>query len=824
MLLLRKILVILAGLFFISPVFAHENNYPLQELLKKEQRPKIALALSGGGARGIAQIGIIKEFEKAGIPIDYVVGTSIGAVIGGLYAVGYEGNDMDSLITTANWDEIVSLGEEYDRSKLFLDQKTLDDRSLITLRFDNYKLEVPEGVSAGIKFSTFLQNIIWHGIYSNYDDFDRLKVPFRSVATDLVTGETVVLKSGNLSTAIRASATIPLQYQPVRISDMVLIDGGLMANIPVEQAEEFDADIIIAVNTTSDLKSEDELNNLWNIMDQSISLLMKKHADVDLSKADIVIKPELYGHDFTDFSNLDSVVSLGETAAKEFIPQIKKIISDKMRIYSDEPHSYQLIKQINFVKSGRQCSDSLVNFFNNKYVGKKINYENISRLKQEILYRCRQDVSIAGIKHFHIDESSGNIEIELSNGRICNIEIIGNENLSDFIILREMEFEKCDVVNTDKIIQSWENLISSGLYSDVEISLREIENDSSLTLVIKVKEYGSQIISLGARIDNERLAQGGIDLIKENLFDIGGRATLRLAGGSRNQHASLTLENQRIFSTMLTSSYTIYYNSKDIYKYEDIPNLPLNERENIRIGEYKEQRFGFRAYLGRQLERKGRLYGQYRYERQRYYDTAGGEIPPYTTVSTLKLGTIFDSEDKNDFPTEGMLLDMSLETSLLDLTDQSVFSKITFSFSANESWGSGNHTLRPKLFFGFADVGLPEAEFYSLGGEDNFYGLREDEARGRQIAVMSLEYRYKSPIDILFDTYLSFRYDLGSSWQEFEQIKFSGLRHGLGLNLGLDTPVGPANFGIGQSFRFLKKSQVFQWNPLYAYFSIGTRI
>lgn len=821
---LRKILLVLLGLFIFSPVEAHENDYPIKDLLKKEQRPKIALALSGGGARGIAQIGIIKEFEKAGIPIDYVVGTSIGAVIGGLYAVGYDGKDLDSLITTADWDKIVSLGEEYDRSKLFLDQKTIDDRSLITLRFDNYELEVPEGVSAGIKFSTFLQNIIWHGIYSNYDDFDRLKVPFRSVATDLVTGETVVLKSGNLSTAIRASATIPLQYQPVRIDNMVLIDGGLMANIPVEQAEEFDADIIIAVNTTSDLKSEEELNNFWNIMDQSISLLMKKHADVDLSKADIVIKPKLYGHEFTDFTNLDSVVALGEKAAINYIPQIKEMILEKMKKYKPVASNTQKITKINFLKSGRRCSDSLIKLFDEKYLGTSINYRNISQLKEDILRHCRQNVSITGIKQFHVNENYGIIDVELSEGRICNIEIIGNDNLSDFMILREMEFEKCEIANTDKIIKSWENLISSGLYSDVEISLREKENDSSLTLVIRVKEYGSQIISLGARIDNERLAQGGIDLIKENLFDIGGRGTLRIAGGSRNQHASLTIENQRIFSTMLTSSYSVYYSSKDIYKYEEVLDLPLNERENIRVGEFHEKRFGFKAYLGRQLERKGRIYGQYRYERQRYYDTAGGEIPPYTTVSTLKLGTIFDSEDKNDFPTEGMLLDMSLETSLLDLTDQSVFSKITFSFSANESWGSGKHTLRPKLFFGFADVGLPEAEFYSLGGEDNFYGLREDEARGRQIAVMSLEYRYKSPIDILFDTYMSFRYDLGSSWQEFEQIKFSGLRHGLGLNLGLDTPVGPANFGIGQSFRFLKKSQVFQWNPLYAYFSIGTRI
>jgi NTE family protein len=824
--LISKILsVFLFFCFAATSLQASEENNTIQELLKQEQRPKIALVLSGGGARGISQIGIIKEFERQGIPIDYIVGTSIGAVVGGLYSVGYTGDELDSLITTANWDEISSIGEEYDRSKLFLDKKALDDRSLITLRFDNYKFEVPEGVSAGIKFSTFLQKIIWNGLYANYNDFDQLKVPFRAVATDLVNGETVVLKSGNLSTSIRASATIPLQYKPVRLDSMVLIDGGLLANIPVEQAKEFDSDIIIAINTTSDLMPDEDLNSLWNILDQSMSLMMKKRSDKSISQADYVIKPDLNGHDFTDFSDLDSVVKLGELSARRHIKNIKELIAKKQTTYKNTNKQPKKITKINFSKGKRKCDSSLVRFFEDKYLGAYIDYNTIKELKQDVLRQCRQNKkSITGIRRFDINQDNGIIDIELSDSKICDIVIEGNDNLSDFIILREMEFEKCQTVNTDKIIASWENLISSGLYSDVEISLKESTIDSGLALAIKVKENGSQLISLGARIDNERFAQGGIDFIKENLFDIGARATVRIAGGSRNQFLSFSIENQRIFSTMLTSSYSAYYSAKDIYKYEAAKNLPDDKRENFRVGEFQENRFGFKAYLGKHLERKGRIYGEYRYERQRFYDTLGGAIPPYSTVSTLKFGTIFDSEDKSDFPTRGILLDMSLETSVFSFVDQMSFSKITFDISANQSWYGGNHTLSPRIYFGFADRNLPEVEFYSFGGQDVFYGIREDEERGRQIAVASIEYRYKFPIKILFDTYLSMRYDIGSSWLNFEEIKFSGMRHGIGFNLGIDTPVGPAKFAIGQSFRFLKKSQIFQWNPLYAYFSIGTRI
>ncbi|MCL5992134.1 MAG: patatin-like phospholipase family protein, partial [Bacteroidetes bacterium] len=292
--------------------------------------PKIAIVLSGGGARGIAQIGVMKELVKSGIPTDYIIGTSIGAIIGGLYAVGYSPEELDSIMVNTDWDDILSLGSEQDRSELFLDQKVIQDRSLITLRFNNFQFVVPEAISLGTKFNAFLQKLVWNALYQSNGDFDNLKYPFRSITSDLVKGRTVSLKSGNLVTAMRASAAVPLRYTPVRIDSMILVDGGLMANIPVEAAKEFKPDLIIAVNTISPLLPAEELSKPWNLADQVVSILMMYFSKLSSQNADILITPDIKEHSNSDFTHLDSLISIGETSTKKLMPEIEKIIKGKL--------------------------------------------------------------------------------------------------------------------------------------------------------------------------------------------------------------------------------------------------------------------------------------------------------------------------------------------------------------------------------------------------------------------------------------------------------------------------------------------------------------
>ena len=286
-------------------------NYP------ESFRPRIALVLSGGGSRGIAQIGVLKAFEEAGIKVDYIVGTSIGAIVGGLYSVGYTARELDSILINADWDEIITVGRGREREDVFIDQKKIDDRSLLTLNFDDFQFVVPEAISFGTKFNAFLKKLIWNGLYKANGDFNRLKYPFRAVATDLARGETVSLKSGNLEQAIRASAAFPLQYSPVRLDSMVLVDGGLMANIPVYQALEFKPDIIITVQTTSPLLEPGELDKPWTIADQVVSIMMEKFNSDAAGLSSINILPDVGKHSNIDFDGLDSLVNIGYKAAKK---------------------------------------------------------------------------------------------------------------------------------------------------------------------------------------------------------------------------------------------------------------------------------------------------------------------------------------------------------------------------------------------------------------------------------------------------------------------------------------------------------------------------
>jgi NTE family protein len=235
-----------------------------------------------------------------------------------------------------------------------------------------------------------------------------------------------------------------------------------------------------------------------------------------------------------------------------------------------------------------------------------------------------------------------------------------------------------------------------------------------------------------------------------------------------------------------------------------------------------EERAGAKFLLGTQLEKSGRLYVEFRHEFQRYNRRTDSVKSGFNRLTTAKFGTIFDSQNKSDFATSGRLIDISLESSIMQDENNVGFSKATFYFQSNINFG--DFTLSPSLMFGVADISLPFLEFFSLGGESNFYGLREDEERGRQIIKGSLNYQYLLPFKIFFDTYLYGRYDIGAVWLVPDEIRIAGLRHGIGSGLAFDTPLGPAKFSVGKSFYFIQNPNSVIWGPTELYFNIGINL
>ncbi len=333
---MREIIKILLLVYFLflSSIFP-QTKYLLPLKLQEKKlpfhltdfvpanKPIIALALSGGGARGLSQIGVLRAFTEANIQIDLIVGTSMGSIVGGIYSAGYNVNQMDSIALHTDWNDLLTLNSQSNRSNLFVDQKVTEDKAVFSLRLDGLKPILPISFNDGQKLSNYLNLLVINAPIHSDSSFDLLKIKFRAVCTDLVNGNAVVLNHGSLSKSLRASSSVTFFLAPVKMDSLLLVDGGLVANIPVDIAKENGGDFIIAVNTTSPLWQEKDLTVPWIIADQLVSIPMKLNNAEQLSKADFLITPKLKNIVANDFSNVDSLIIAGYQAAEPIIETLK---------------------------------------------------------------------------------------------------------------------------------------------------------------------------------------------------------------------------------------------------------------------------------------------------------------------------------------------------------------------------------------------------------------------------------------------------------------------------------------------------------------------
>jgi NTE family protein len=314
----------------ITPHYAEKVNSPINIIGFKEiRRPKIALVLSGGGGRGMAHLGVIEALERNNIPIDFIVGTSIGGIIGGLYASGYTTEQLHQLMDTTNWNHVLSLTQDTEREHLYLSQKQTADKKQLTIRFDGLTPVIPSAVSSGQRLTDFINRLTLQALYHPVKNFDDLKIPFRCVATDLISGKKIIFDSGNLSEALRASISVPLLFQPLKKDTLELTDGGLVSNIPVSVAQELGADIIIVSNTVSPLRTANDLKNPWEVADQIINIMAQEANQRALDSATVVITPNLGNYPASDFIHIHDAVQEGDNATELEIQTIKDSIRSK---------------------------------------------------------------------------------------------------------------------------------------------------------------------------------------------------------------------------------------------------------------------------------------------------------------------------------------------------------------------------------------------------------------------------------------------------------------------------------------------------------------
>lgn len=293
-------------------------------------RPRVGIVLSGGGAKGFAHIGVLKVIEEAGLPIDYIAGTSMGSIVGGLYAIGYDPDTMIRLIKEQNWSEVMS--DAVPRKYISIDDKMLDRHYLATFPFRDNKLQMKSSIYDGEMVNLLLARLTSPAY--KIKNYEELPVPFFCVAADLENAEAYEMTKGNLQRSIRASMSIPFYFAPIELDGRLLVDGGLRNNFPVHNMREKGIDIIIGVDVQRNFHTKEDLNSLAKIMDQIIAM-----SDIDANikakeEVDIHIKPDLEKFGMMDFNSFDTIISLGETAARKHLPQLKQI-ADSIRNIQD---------------------------------------------------------------------------------------------------------------------------------------------------------------------------------------------------------------------------------------------------------------------------------------------------------------------------------------------------------------------------------------------------------------------------------------------------------------------------------------------------------
>jgi NTE family protein len=293
-----------------------------------QDHPRIGLVLSGGGAKGLAHIGILKSLEEAGITPDIITGTSMGSIIGGLYSIGYSADEIRDFALTADWDLLLS--NKILLNEVVYEEKDYYGRYLYEIGIRGFKPELPKGLIEGQKLSNLLSDLTRpvHGI----DDFTRFPVPFACVAADIETGLKVVLDRGSLARSLRASMAIPSVFTPVEIDGKYLVDGGLVHNFPVEENLEMGADYIIGVFVGNQLLKREEMGSPLSVLTQSAFIHSSFDTRVQKELVDLYIEPDMGPYGPGSFADAAAIIEIGESYGRKFLDDFERLKDSLERI------------------------------------------------------------------------------------------------------------------------------------------------------------------------------------------------------------------------------------------------------------------------------------------------------------------------------------------------------------------------------------------------------------------------------------------------------------------------------------------------------------
>ncbi len=829
--------------------------------------PKVGVVLSGGGSRGMAHIGVLRALEESGLRPAYIAGVSAGAVIGGLYAAGLTPDELEELAREVQWQDLLTDSPE--RTNLFLPQKEERATYLLQVRFSGGVPILPTSYMMGQRMATLFSDLTFKGDYLAAGDFDNLFVPFRAVSTDLLTGNRVVLGSGNLAEALMASSAVPVLIAAIEQDGRLLVDGGLVDAIPVSVIEELGADIIVASDVSAALRPPERLGTPVEILDQVMSITMRGPNALSLARADLVIAPDLGDHLSSDFGDLDTLVAAGYAEARRAIalwegsnearhlvrlagvhpdhgPALRvtgiaaeggseaqcerarsflerelggrsvdpvgleaaarRLMDDgtlagaSLRVQAtpggvagrEQPvtltaalASHPAIQEIRFEGASLYDPPDLRRAIRSRAgepLDRLLVADDVRRLER---YHADRGYPLALVREVRFDDRTGLLTFVLDEARIEEISIEGLEHTNRVVITRDLPFRVGEPFGAHSIREIVDDIYSTGLFERVAIQPLRTAG-GGLAIRVRVEERPRHIARLGLHYLEEQKTETYLEYRNENLLGMAGTLSLRGLTGSRRQSIGMQTRIDRLFNTYLTWQLAAGYDREEIHTYSG----------QVRSGTYAEERYSISAAVGQQVMRLG-LISLGIWAEDVSARTIDGLFPLNSshTLRGFALRSVIDTQDRQPFPISGVRHEFVYE-STPDLFGGGV-SYVRLFLSMESFLTFGRHTLHPRIVFGTADATLPFVRWFRLGGMNSFYGYARDQIRGRQVFLLSGEYRFLIPWRPVAPVYLSVRYDWGGGWQEADRVALSDLISGIGFRLSLDSPIGPFEIAYG---------------------------
>ncbi len=837
-----------------APVYARRWGKLTTRERESTGKPQVALALSGGGARGLAHIGVIRAFEEAGIEIVAIAGTSMGGIVGGLYSAGISTDEIEDLARKVDFRALFSNSPR--RQSLFLTQRENMDRALLSIRFDRGKPTFPTGFSSAQQLTELLSLLTLRQNYAAGADFTKLSIPFTTVATDISTGEAVVLDNGNLADAIRATMAFPLAISPVEIDGRLLMDGGMVEPVPVEIAKGLVGDAvgikIVAVNTTKRLLPKGGIKDPFDMATQVTTIMSLRELREELALADYVITPKVGSGNGADFGNFKDFVDAGYVEAQATIDKIRREheaqlstnaitlsnflvtgvtglddVLDSLRETSVTLKRLDEIFQrrwdagdlvwLDIVSSPLEEGDSLqVSYAQLKISGAlqpaldeiEVEVENNFGKRQgaveEMLYQ-----NIMSLKFIQLDSIAEwasqlyrNSGADLSAVRVC---IYAPETKTVYLRIDEARSHELSIKGVShtrpSFIRDRISSFSSGIPFTLETARRAYRDIYGSGLFERVSidviptEDGADVEVL-VHEKNTLQMQFGYhwdDEYHSEGFVKGLESNIFGIGLEGSLLARFADRRQRFSAGLRTDRIFRTHVAFNLEAFSTKLDRRLLAPNGDKLGFRRESRRGVSLRIGQQISRFGILSAAAIVEHVESTEP-GAMFPLNYNLRKIQIRSLVEDFDRTNFTQRGRKHLLSLESAGKIFGGETEYTKW---FSSIESYFPLTKRLNfnPKFTAAVSRANLPAPEQFYLGGLGSFEGFRTTELSGSKVLLMNLELRYR----LLPRIYLITRYNSGNTYGQTEDLNFDNLRYGWAAALGLDTPFGPIILGYGRA-------------------------